>query len=1013
MSTTNSTTKPFNLAIVGGGITGLTLAITLLQHNVPITVYESASAFGEIGAGYTPAAALRAATVLPNKYYRLGDRGSISPGMRADMVLLNANPLKNITNTRDIARIWVGGVEYKDVAKSTTVCADLLNQLPPNSTAMVYGLATREPSNNSIVSSANIHANRDRPLNPLKIYDGWVNPEDLAPMPQCIAQQDQSAWLSAMTKCTSHRCTDWFIWCTHQQWLTQLSCLKTEFSPNIIAHYLPYCGRSLLAEAQLYQWIHTITGRMWLVRAGDANGLQSLSPASLSKGYAALEVTGYAPTCLTDSDSALSMEPFEHVITSCSFTATTQHTGNAARPWEYSESLKSMIALDSETAGYDDLVRGKIGYGNYFDKKCFCGAFTYDPNNEPCSGLDLTKERLWIHATCGSTSLPYNWMDKLKIMGFAYVRIEDWYWSVDVAVLPKQVVELTDRCVTDACAVDSSGYCKVKHAVDRACFCSALTIDPEKEPRSGLELTKEWLWVNATCGPTSLPRDWTDKLKITGFAYVRIENWYWSVDVADMSKQVVELTDRCITDACEVDSSGYYKVKHAVDRACFCSALTIDPENESRSELELTKEWLWINATCGPTSLPRDWTDKLKTTGFAYIPTEEWKWPRCFADMPEQVIERPNHQCATDVCEVHANGYCKVKRVVDRPCFCRNITYDSCGGSCHIFETRMDYVKWLHDLCGNVQDWHGLPDNWRQLAVPTPLEMIPWQWTIKPMKTCVPNEWKLRSFALINVATLIAAFLSLGKSTLRIVRGFLWHPHPGGWFSKGTLIVALQLTANWFNTFLVQTTPGYEDIPVIQLMLLWCSMPRLTWLTVLLTGVRSFDVQDSSAASSSLFAELIFQLLSSYYMVLTIHYGRKHSFYSGSLENAERGKSARLMYVGAMVWLIVICLALVGLILAATYKSRPRPEKTLLTRSQENAYGTFPAASQNNKASHKTPAALFQILVIGMLLLWIAQWLFWGGFIGVSSEEFCPPKLGILTAVWIASSCAGVIIAAT
>ncbi|KAI1148422.1 mannitol 1-phosphate dehydrogenase 2 [Nemania diffusa] len=51
MSAPPSTTKPFNLAIVGGGITGLTLAITLLQHNVPIAVYESASAFGEIGAG--------------------------------------------------------------------------------------------------------------------------------------------------------------------------------------------------------------------------------------------------------------------------------------------------------------------------------------------------------------------------------------------------------------------------------------------------------------------------------------------------------------------------------------------------------------------------------------------------------------------------------------------------------------------------------------------------------------------------------------------------------------------------------------------------------------------------------------------------------------------------------------------------------------------------------------------------------------------------------------------------
>ncbi|KAI1128145.1 hypothetical protein F5Y10DRAFT_181348 [Nemania abortiva] len=734
-------------------------------------------------------------------------------------------------------------------------------------------------------------------------------------MPQCIAQQDQSTWLSTMTKCTSHRCTNWFIWCTHQQWLTQLSCLGTGFSSDIIARYLPYCSRSVLAKAQLYQWIHAITGRTWLVQVGDATGLQSLSPASLTEGYAAFEVTDRAPTCLTDSESAESMEPFQHVIASCAFTATTRHTGNAARPWEYSGSLKSMVALDSETAGYD-LTHGRISFGSYFDKECFCTTFTYDPYNEPCLGLDLAKERLWIHATCGSTSLPYKWMDNLKIMGFAYVRIEDWYFSVDAAELPKQVVELTDRCVTDACEVDSGGYCKVKHAVDRDCFCGALTIDPEAESRSGLELTKEWLWINATCGPTALPNDWTDK---------------------------------------------------------------------------------------------------LQTTRFAYIPKEEWHWPKCVVDMPKQVIERANHLCSTDACEVDANGYCKVKRAVDRACFCYDIAYDSCGGSCHIFETRIDYVKWLHDLCDNVKDWHGLPDNWRQLAAPIPLDMIPWRWTIKPTGTCVSNEWKLRSLALINMATLIAAFLTQGKLRPQISRIFLWNPHPGSWVSKGALIVALQLLANWVNTFLIQNNPGYGDIPVVQVMLFWCSMPRLTWLIILLTDARSFEALESSVVPSSLFAELIFQLLSSYYMAMTVQYGRKHNFYSGGLQNAERGTPAQLMYIGALAWVSIICLALVGLILAAYFRAQKswRSEKTSLMRSQGGAYGTFPVADQKNQVSHKIPLALFQILVLGMLLLWIAQWLLWGGFIGVSSEEFCPPKLGILTVVWVSSSFASVIVAAT
>ncbi|KAH6637545.1 mannitol 1-phosphate dehydrogenase 2 [Boeremia exigua] len=51
MASTDSPKREYNLAIVGGGISGLCLAITLLRYDIPITVYEAASHFGEIGAG--------------------------------------------------------------------------------------------------------------------------------------------------------------------------------------------------------------------------------------------------------------------------------------------------------------------------------------------------------------------------------------------------------------------------------------------------------------------------------------------------------------------------------------------------------------------------------------------------------------------------------------------------------------------------------------------------------------------------------------------------------------------------------------------------------------------------------------------------------------------------------------------------------------------------------------------------------------------------------------------------
>ncbi|KAI0382360.1 hypothetical protein F5Y04DRAFT_53571 [Hypomontagnella monticulosa] len=69
--------------------------------------------------GMTPAEALRAATIVPAVIHRLSDRGAIRPGMRADLILLNSNPLVNISNTRDIARVWAGGVEYHNTAKLT------------------------------------------------------------------------------------------------------------------------------------------------------------------------------------------------------------------------------------------------------------------------------------------------------------------------------------------------------------------------------------------------------------------------------------------------------------------------------------------------------------------------------------------------------------------------------------------------------------------------------------------------------------------------------------------------------------------------------------------------------------------------------------------------------------------------------------------------------------------------------------------------------------------------------
>ncbi|WP_329236762.1 amidohydrolase family protein [Streptomyces sp. NBC_00111] len=65
-----------------------------------------------VRAGLTVREALRATTSLPAESFGLRDRGAIRPGYRADLLLVDGDPLADITATRAIRRVWVGGVEY-------------------------------------------------------------------------------------------------------------------------------------------------------------------------------------------------------------------------------------------------------------------------------------------------------------------------------------------------------------------------------------------------------------------------------------------------------------------------------------------------------------------------------------------------------------------------------------------------------------------------------------------------------------------------------------------------------------------------------------------------------------------------------------------------------------------------------------------------------------------------------------------------------------------------------------
>ncbi|WP_285008587.1 amidohydrolase family protein [Pedobacter faecalis] len=65
-----------------------------------------------VQAGFTPTEALRAATSVTARRFSLTDRGEISEGKRADLILVEGNPTENISDTLSLKHIWKAGKEF-------------------------------------------------------------------------------------------------------------------------------------------------------------------------------------------------------------------------------------------------------------------------------------------------------------------------------------------------------------------------------------------------------------------------------------------------------------------------------------------------------------------------------------------------------------------------------------------------------------------------------------------------------------------------------------------------------------------------------------------------------------------------------------------------------------------------------------------------------------------------------------------------------------------------------------
>lgn len=77
-----------------------------------------------VRAGLSPLEAIKSATVIPAEFFSLQDEmGTVDVGKKADLVLLNANPLENIANTKQIAAVVSKGRVFTPIELSELISA--------------------------------------------------------------------------------------------------------------------------------------------------------------------------------------------------------------------------------------------------------------------------------------------------------------------------------------------------------------------------------------------------------------------------------------------------------------------------------------------------------------------------------------------------------------------------------------------------------------------------------------------------------------------------------------------------------------------------------------------------------------------------------------------------------------------------------------------------------------------------------------------------------------------------
>ena len=255
--------------------------------------------------------------------------------------------------------------------------------------------------------------------------------------------------------------------------------------------------------------------------------------------------------------------------------------------------------------------------------------------------------------------------------------------------------------------------------------------------------------------------------------------------------------------------------------------------------------------------------------------------------------------------------------------------------------------------------------NFPATAVDTSIvDFIPWSWQVGPNAVdetedfCPSTLSILGTFAIINVLVSLFGLVAGNRTVVAYVTCGCCSGDDDDptWFYMFIFPLGLNLGPNALIAYLYKTTPGFGDtFSIWDLTLFYTTRPRLSWLLLVIfmniDALRASNTHYIRSAKAAVAAEVVLQLMSSYYMGRTVHFAADKEFYS---HPGTAPEDARVMYAGALLSLVSLFFTLLSLI-----------------------YILFSDAEYDT--------SFFVVVLIGCTS-WLGSWIFWGGFVGLAGN---------------------------